>query len=321
MMVKDIIEYSKYNRPVNGKFVLTQYELKSFRGKPGNYIQCDLTDGTGTIRGMIWNNTEKCREWMKNNIVVEVSGEATRYSDMAQISIKEIKKTEEYNPEDFLPSLNKERKKELAQKLISIGDTIKESHCKGIWNWVLDPFLFADFCECPGGVGSVHHNYLGGLLEHTLSVVKICDYLSNAMDLDRDITLTGALLHDIGKIQAYDWNITIKMGDAGRLLHHTALGYGMFHAISSDMRLEKTDPIFLKLAHIIISHHEKLGHVDPMFPEAQAVSQADALDAQIIHAKEYMDQADHQVEGSSWTSYCKLTSRFYYQGLERGQKC
>ena len=319
MYIKDIIESSKSgNRPVNGTYVLSKYELKSFRGKPGNYIQCELVDKSGSVRGMIWDRVESIQRQIKKGMVVDVSGESTRYNDAPQIIISLINESSNYDISNFLPSLTPEKKDHLFQVITNLMSTIDGEIYKHIWNiCLISERISTKFKECPGGIGDVHHSYLGGLIEHTLSVIGICNYLSmteTPEPLDRDLTLTGALIHDIGKIESYNWSIALEMSDAGRLLHHTTIGYGIFKDIARDINLSEKDPTFLKLAHIIISHHENEGHREAMFPEAHAVSKADALDAQLIHSLEFIKNPENKVEGSNWTSFCKLTNRYYYKG-------
>jgi 3'-5' exoribonuclease len=136
--------------------------------------------------------------------------------------------------------------------------------------------------------------------------------ISQYQGLDLDIILTGCLIHDMGKIQCYNWYLCIEMTDMGRLLHHTSVGYGMLLEIANKRGIPIDDPTFLKLAHIIIAHHEDEGIRKTMFVEANAVSLIDALDALVTHATAYSKAPENKEEDSNWTRFCNLTQRQYY---------
>jgi len=314
MNVSEIIEASKRNAYISGTYVITKIELKTFLRKPGNFLSCELLDKTGSVKGVIWDNAEKFAASLTGKGVVEITGEATRYNDSPQVVIKTIKGVTEYDQSDFLPSLDYTELASLKIDLKTFHMSIRDATCAGYWSSICGKPIYDAFCECPGGVGTVHHNYLGGLLEHTVSMLRIADQVCNTIllktPINRDILLTGCLYHDIGKIQSYNWSKAIEMNDSGRLLHHTSLGYGMFRDINRELGVDENDITYLKIAHIIVSHHEDQGHVDAMFPEAQLVSQIDALDAMVRHSSDFI--LNNKTAGNNWTPFCKLTDTFYY---------
>jgi 3'-5' exoribonuclease len=330
MTVKELKEITKLNVPITGTFVISKCELKPFNNvNKGFFMQCLLTDLTGSLKGIVWEGAEAIRSWVKNKMVVDITGEITRYNDVPQVIIKTLKQKKDYNKADFLPSLSEDKIREYARVLYLNGENIKNDTCKSLWDMIVPTIAIIEgvpkycfktplsekFIQCPGGVGEVHHNYLGGLLEHVYGMVKTAMTLSEYSGLDRDLLITGCLLHDIGKIDAYNWQVILELTDTGRLLHHTTIGYNILRDISETIELHRPFTIndtLLKLAHIIISHHEDEGIRKPMFPEAQAVSALDAMDASVQHAIMYSNKAENQDLESNWTKFCNLTNRQYF---------
>jgi 3'-5' exoribonuclease len=144
-------------------------------------------------------------------------------------------------------------------------------------------------------------------------MIDTAEYMNATYELDRDILITGCLVHDMGKVHCYNWDTAIEMNDQGRLLHHTSIGYGMLQnfAIGFDSKTLFDNLDFLKLAHIIVSHHEDEGIRQPMMPEATAVAAIDAMDAVINHSRDFTKKPENLTD-SNWTRFCQLTSRQYY---------
>jgi 3'-5' exoribonuclease len=302
-MVKDL--KIRQSGLVEGIFLINRCDFKPFSSKPGTFLSCDLTDRTGTIKAVMWDNTAPLKAWLKNKMVVKVYGELSNYKDSLQIVLKTISRTEDYNKADIVPSLDPDKIQEVMKGLDKYKETIKDAICKKVWKETLTT-LRAPYSQCPGGIGEVHHSYIGGLAEHSYGMMKISEGLCNG--LDRDIVLTGCLVHDLGKIRCYNWDAVLEMTDAGRLLHHTSIGYGLLLEIIPDHDSET----FLKLAHIIIAHHEEEGIRKTMLPEATAVANLDALDAVLNHSVGFTGKAENIDPGTNWTKFCSLTSRQYY---------
>jgi len=326
MTVKELKEITKVNVPIKGIFVISKCELKPFAAKGGYFMQCQLTDLTGSIKGIVWDGAEAIKLWIKNKMVVETAGDITRYNDMPQVIVKTLKQKTDYNPADFLPSLPPNKILTAVCSLNEYGNSIKDTICLKLWKAIIPvprsdgydyPSSISEkFIQCPGGVGEVHHNYLGGLLEHSYGMIKAAITLSEYSGLDKDILLTGCLLHDIGKIDSYAWDVVLEMTDHGRLLHHTTIGYEILMGLIEDHEIFygpiSANKTLLKLAHIIIAHHEDEGLRKPMFPEAQAVSALDSMDAAVQHAMMFSNKSENQEQDSNWTTFCRLTERQYY---------
>lgn len=206
---------------------------------------------------------------------------------------------------------------------------IENPFYKKLWEYLLFkkniyviPTLFH---ECPGGVGTVHHAYLGGLLEHSNSMIKTAKCLvGHSKEIDMGTLLTGCLIHDIGKIVAYSWDIIIEMNDKGRLLHHIPLGMMVLNRIIDDIYTtsqkpfvqltEKEEHDLMLLHHIIVSHHEDKESVrKPMTAEAQIVSGLDNLDAAANYCADFINNKNNHEQDTNWTRYSTLTERRYYK--------
>jgi Predicted HD-superfamily hydrolase len=304
---------------IKGTFIISKIDYKPFSNKPGSFLTCEFTDSSGSMKGLMWDGFLFYKPWLKNKTVVEVSGELNTYKDATQIQIKSMSPAKDINFDELVPSLPSKKILEICSKLEQIKKSMKNEVCAKIWDEILldKPFgkIFSfrqSFLTCPGGVGEVHHNYIGGLAEHSYSMMLLGGTICQHQDLDLDIVLTGCLVHDMGKIQCYNWYLCIEMTDIGRLLHHTSVGYGMLLEIAEKRKIPIDNPTFLKLAHIIIAHHEDVGIRKTMFAEANAVSHIDALDALVTHAKTYSMTPENKIEDTNWTKYCNLTQRQYY---------
>ena len=309
MKIVDIEKASRNHTRIQGLYVLSDCSLHPFKNRDGNFFQCILKDSTGYIKGVLWDYTER-EDWLKDNCVVSLEGSATRYNDVPQVVINKIKLKTSYNPSELMPSLEIDTIKSIQKELISISKTIEDEVYKKIWEKVMEK----DFMLCPGGVGAVHHNYIGGLAEHSLGMIRTAGTLQAYQSMDRDLLLTGCLIHDIGKIKTYRWSLNIEMTDMGRLLHHTYLGYGMLLDIARDLCIDSKDSRIVKLLHIIVSHHENEGIRVPMFPEANAISNIDAMDAAVNHSISFTKNTSNKKHGTNWSVYCNLTQRSYYMG-------
>ena len=312
-MLKDY--KNKTTGPIKGTFVISKIDYKTFANKPGTFLTCEFTDLSGSIKGIMWEGFSFYKPWLKNKTVVEVLGEISSYKDATQIQIKSMSPVQIYNTTLLVPSLPDTKIAEIETGLKTFKNSITNEICKIIWEETLGDHLGSlkpAFLHCPGGIGEVHHSYCGGLAEHSYSMIKIGEVVAQYQGLDRDILLTGCLIHDIGKIQCYDWNLVIEMTDVGRLMHHTFLGYKTLLGFAEYRKIPLDDPTFMKLAHIVIAHHEEEGIRKTMFAEACAVSCIDSLDALVTHAVAFSKNPENKVEDSNWTKFCNLTQKQYY---------
>ena len=188
-----------------------------------------------------------------------------------------------------------------------------------IESFFADPEFRAKFTQAPAAL-KIHHAYLGGLLEHTAGVVTLCraaaDYYPG---VNRDLLLTGALFHDVGKVESYASQPLIEGTDQGRLIGHLVLGVQMVSAAIRAIRQEQGEEAFpvaaeLPLLHLLISHHGKMewgSPLEPMLLEACLLHQADNMDAEAAKFREAIQ--NHPRGGGNWTAYSTVLKRSVYR--------
>ena len=249
--------------------------------------------------------------------IIQIRGSTTTYKDSLQITLENLKKADEkVKLSDFLPSSEKDIE-ELFLKFKEMVNSVKNPHLKALLeNLVNDSKLMENLKQAPGGK-LWHHSYLGGLLEHTLMVAQICEKAASLYELvDRDLLITGALIHDIGKIQQYSTAGFIDYSDEGRLIGHIVSGYDL---ISRKIEKIKDFPeeLALKLKHLILSHQGQLEMASPVVPQT--------LEAIILHYADEMDAKSgafthiikrEKLKDKKWSDWVPLIKRFIYLGQE-----
>lgn len=293
------IEQLKEGETVNDLFSVKRKNAP--RGyKRGTFFDLILTDKTGEINVKFWGGENKERvkrlfESFSTGDVVQIrSGSVERYNDKLQISINEKSgglrrcNQQEYEESDFIPALSEEEIKRLFESLQTYIDTISHPQLQDLLQEFFEDEEFVQAYTHTPSAMSHHHNMIGGNLQHSLGVVKlsytIAEYYGG---LDRDLLITGAILHDIGKIKSYTTTTSIGRSDIGNFIGHIVVGDRWIREkISSLRKKEKEfdDTLELKLCHMILSHHGRLEYGSPKlpaFPEAAALYQADLMDSQV----------------------------------------
>lgn len=299
------------NSEVKGNYLITEIQLRPFSGeREGNYLSFILQDKTGVIRGRVWEDAEDFRKKLEDNMVISVIGYISFYQGKNQVVIGNFKILDDYKIQDYMLSSPKDTD-EMFNELVGIMNTkITDDDLRTIWNFYLgNKDFIKEFKICSGGKGDTHHSYISGLLEHTLSVIKLClVYTEIYKNLDKQILILGAFLHDLGKMEAYDYKASIKMSDVGRLHGHVVPGYRSFLNVVDYIGLKEPDELKKVLGHLILSHHGDDGEKSPMTREAILLSYADSLDAEIFHVDHFLEKT-HEV----WTQWDHLRSKMYYQ--------
>ena len=275
-------------------------------GKP--YESVTLQDKTGTIDAKVWEPNNPGIGEYDDLDYIEVYGDVTNFQGALQISVKRIRvcREGEYNPADYLPVSSKGIEP-MYQELTKLIGSIENTYLRQLLEafFVKDKDFVKAFCNS-SAAKTVHHGFVGGLLEHTLSVTKLCDYYCTAYPiLKRDLLLTAAMCHDIGKtkeISAYPEN---DYTDDRQLLGPIVMG--------SQMVAEKAAQIanfphglLSQLQHCILAHHGKYEFGSPKIPaiiEALALNYADDTDAKLETFKEILE---NNSDNKGWLRYNRL---------------
>lgn len=299
------------NKEIISEFLVSQKELR--QGAKDYYLRLKLTDKTGSCAANIWTNAKQMAESFQEGDVVQIKGVIISYKSQIQVTVNKIRplKEEEYDLADYLAVTSK-NVHELSDKLFHIIETIQNEYLNRLLlNIFEDKEFFNLYLNSPAAK-TWHHNYIGGLIEHTLSVASICDFSCRMYPLDRDLLITGAILHDIGKVFEYNVRSTIEFSILGRLIGHINLGDQFICDHVAEINNFPPE-LLMKLRHLILSHHgeyEKASARLPQTLEALALHHADNLDAQVTGVKQLVENV--QNPDADWSEYDKLNNRYYY---------
>ena len=303
---------------VTGFFIIRKKQLKTKKdGSP--YLLLALGDSTGRIPTTLWNNVKPVHESVQVGDIVKVRGTVGTYNNALQFSVERIRKAElsdNINKKTFVPrgDMNVDS---LTQRLMETLDSVKNPHLHRLLERIFKEADWIDrFREAPGGK-LWHHAYLGGLLEHTMAVVRVCQTMAQLYPMaDRDILISGALLHDIGKLEEYGFDQGfIDYTDEGRLWGHISIGAQRVRAFIEDLEEKEPFPSELKkqIIHLVLSHQGELEHGSPVLPqtlEAMILYYADEMDSK-ANALKHIIERDSEPD-RKWSDYVNLLDRFIY---------
>ena len=271
-----------------------------------SYYSLLLQDKTGSIDAKIWELNNGIGHFDSMNYV-RVDGQITTFNNALQLNVKKIRIADEgeYAQDDYMPCTKKDVD-EMFADLLKLVDSLEHSYYKTLLKsfFVDDKETAAEF-KRHSAAKTIHHGYIGGLLEHSLAVAKMCDYYTTYYKrLNRDLLITAALLHDIGKIYELSGFPENDYTDAGQLLGHIVMGTMMIRDRIKDIP-DFPAKAANELEHCIIAHHGELEYGSPKKPallEALALSFADNTDAKIQTFMEALDAKDE----SGWLGYNKM---------------
>lgn len=314
-MSKTFIADIQPGQEVASVFAVAEKQLRVARnGSP--FLTLKLVDKTGSITARLWENAEEASDSLLLKSPVSIRGRSELFRDELQIQVQSYSPVSagEIDPADFLPVCPIDGSV-LFRKLKKILASVKNPPLQQLVNQILaDRELVTRFKLAPAAK-SVHHAYLGGLLEHTASVAELASRVCEQYpELDRDTILTGAFLHDIGKIDEFTYDLCIDYSDSGRLLGHMVLGIQILdEKIRTMKQFPETEALHMR--HLILSHHgqTEFGAVKlPMTREALALHAVDDLDAKLHTVSKILSES--RDADSSWTAYQPLFSRFFLKG-------
>jgi len=274
------------------------------------YLQVRLSDRTGSINAMMWNATDRIYQTFENGDYVQVQGTAQVYNGNLQVIISQIDAAEQRDVhEDDFVHLGERERARLLERLQQLLAGMRHASLRHLAEtFFADTAFVARFIAAPAGIKH-HHAYAGGLLEHVVSLAELALTVAPRYpNLDSDLLLMGAFLHDIGKIEELLYDRALSYSDEGQLVGHLVQGVSILERklVECEARHGRPVPrdVVLHLKHMIVSHHGKLEFGSPKVPmtlEAVTLHYLDDLDAK-LHAFEQLIREDVNVD-SDWTSY------------------
>lgn len=317
LMKKQFINSIKTGDAVDDIFVLAEKNLAQ-KKDGNNFLNISLSDKTGDIKGVVWDNVDQISEKISAGDFARVRGNVTEYRGSLQLVIKNIEacSADSIDPADFLPESRLNRN-DMFERLLKLTATIETLYLKNLLEafWNDDEFV-SKFKRAPAAK-KMHHAYIGGLIEHTLSMTLLADKIAtHYKGIDRDLLIASAILHDIGKIREFDYKVKIDYSDEGRLLNHIVIGVQM---IEEKLRNIKNfpDEQALLIKHMIVSHHGTREFGSPEPPktiEAVLLNYIDEIDSKVNGIREFIARED---PNETWTSFHRLLERYFYMGKNK----
>ncbi len=293
--------------------LLTSLSLKTTKaGK--EFLDLELRDKSASLNAKMWDNFEHFVDNAKAGIVVKILGTMDEFNNNPQIKIDRIRlavEKDNVSPSEFLPNSNRpisEMEHELKNRIGEISDPDLTRLLKNI----LNEERFSKYKKVPAGK-AWHHAYIGGLLEHTLEIIKICDLMCEIhKEINRDLLITGAVLHDLGKIEELEFESGFDYTTKGKLIGHIVI---IANIIEKESSAIENFPEELKnqLLHLVLSHQGKLEFASPVVPktlEAIVLYHADELSAKTNAYKgAILNEAGNENE---WTRFLHLAETSLY---------
>jgi 3'-5' exoribonuclease len=292
------------NKIITSNFVVVSKQIKPKKtGEP--YLALTLGDRSGQLDAKMWDNVEEVLNAFEQDDFLKIKGLVNKYKNRFQLTIHKVRKLGDTEIEfsDYLPKTTKNID-ELWQTLTDFISSFQNPHLKSLVQaFMADPEIAAAYRNAPAAK-TLHHAYIGGLLDHVVSLFRSCDLVCrNYPQVNRDLLLTGAFFHDIGKIHELAYNRSFSYTTRGQLLGHMIIELEMLQA---KLELFPAFPAELKtlIEHLIISHHGEYEFGSPklpMFPEALLLHYMDDLDSKMEAMRaQFEREADTE---SPWTSY------------------
>jgi 3'-5' exoribonuclease len=299
---------------VTGRYVVAAKNLLATRnGKP--YLALTLSDKTGAVEAKVWDLAEAMNQVLSADRVIEVSGRTNVFQGKVQLNVDNARliPEEEVDPGDFLP-VSPRNPDEMWAEFLDWRDRITQPELRAVIEAVFGDGDVAEKFRRAPAAKRFHHAYLGGLLEHTLSVTGLCARAAEHYpETNAQLLVCGALLHDIGKIDEFDYRLKIDYSDAGRLVGHIVLGAELVAAKCLSAGVSEVTGRMI--GHLILSHHGSPEFGSPVRPatlEAMILHQLDDLDAKLEARRGFIDR--HTDPESHWSPYNNLMERFFYIG-------
>jgi 3'-5' exoribonuclease len=306
-------------------YLVVDKQLRANRN--GNlYLQMELRDRSGAMSARLWNAGEHLFRSFEAGDFLFVKGKVQLFQGALQMILSHLERTpsEKVELADFLPHTEQDVSK-LYERLRGFLMKLGNPHLRALAEcFLMDQEFVRAFCRAPAGV-RVHHAYLGGLLEHVVTLLDAADRLAPLYpDLDRDLLTAGIFLHDIGKVRELTFDRAFAYTDEGQLLGHLVIGVEMLSDKVRQVPDLTGEPfpheLLLRLKHLIVSHHGTLEFGSPrvpMTPEAIALHHLDNFDAKLhVFTR---DIREDRKNATAWTPFNQSLQRRLFKGGEGAQ--
>ena len=308
--VKDVKERDWVESPF---LVRDKIMAMAKNGKP--YMTLKLMDRTGEIEGRVWDRVDEFSSRFEKDDFIFARGKASVYMGKMQLVVQDLERLDEASIDlgDYLPTSDcdpAEMEARLREKVASLGDTDLRRLME---SFLADADFLKRFVMAPAAK-AMHHVYLGGLLEHSLAVADLVDDVSGRYPgINRDLLVTGALLHDVGKIDELCYARSFDYTDEGKLIGHIVIGTELVEdKIRGIEEFPRKTAVLLK--HLLLSHHGQYEYGSPKRPktvEAVILNFLDDLDSKINGVRTHIEREPDNPSG--WTSYHRLYDRYFFK--------
>lgn len=283
-------------------------------GKNGRaFMVLQLGDATGSIEGRLWDRVEDLSREFDLGDVIRVKGQVQLFQNRKQLIVHRLERVDssQVNFEEFMPKASKDTEDMLVE-LIQMVRSMKNDYIRQlVLDTLEDPEIRPRLLRAPAAK-SIHHAWIGGLLEHILSICKIMDFMGKHYPfLNRDLLLFGAIFHDIGKLWELSYENGISYTDRGRLIGHMQIACELIDKKASRI-LGFSEELRDICKHIILSHHGKLEYGSPKRPkfmEAMVVAMVDDFDSKVSTLKSILE--GERASGEKWSRYNELFDRYF----------
>jgi 3'-5' exoribonuclease len=323
-MTRRYVDQLRDGDPIEGVYLASDKQLRVNR-KGAQYVQLMLRDRSGGISARLWNAGEPVFRSFNDGDFVHADGKVQLFEGSLQVILSRLERVEPQTVEltDFMPHTEHDVAK-LADRLRGYLLRLGNPHLRALAEcFLMDDAFVCGFITCPAGV-KLHHAYIGGLLEHTVTMMDIAEKLLPFYPgTDRDLLLMGVFLHDAGKVRELTYARSFGYSDEGQLVGHIAMGIEMVTEQAAKVPDLTGEPfpreLLIRLKHMILSHHGTLEFGSPKVPMTP--------EAMLLHAIDMMDTRMHMVlrdlkedrnNATAWTPFNPTLGRRIYKGGENG---
>lgn len=294
---------------VNGLFLVQSKDVRQKKtGEP--YLALTLIDRTGDIDAKMWDNVADILDTFERDDFIRVRGETQLYQNKLQLTVHRLARVDdsEVDLADFLPA-SKRDPEEMFAELLALIASLENVHLRGLLENVFADAAIAESFKRAPAAKAIHHNWLGGLIEHVLSLASLArDAARHYPFIDQDLLLAGVVLHDIGKIRELSYARSFNYTTEGSLIGHIQIALRM---LADKYPPGFPDKLRNLLEHLILSHHGQLEFGSPklpVFPEAMLLHHLDNMDSKMELMRSTIER--HRPQGVEWTSYVPAIERY-----------